>query len=80
VQRGENDDGQFRDHVAGLVVGIFLPKSCNSRALLATPIIANGVLYESAGAQRAVAAIDAATGKQLGERYAPPGKKEDPEW
>ena len=31
----------------------------------ATPIIANGVLYESAGAQRVVAAIDAATGKQL---------------
>jgi quinoprotein glucose dehydrogenase len=31
----------------------------------ATPIIANGVLYESAGAQRVVAALDAATGKQL---------------
>src|SRR5215468_10690029 len=28
----------------------------------ATPIMANGVLYESAGGQRAVAAIDAATG------------------
>jgi len=28
----------------------------------ATPIIANGVLYESAGAQRVVAALDAATG------------------
>jgi quinoprotein glucose dehydrogenase len=31
----------------------------------ATPIMANGVLYESAGGQRVVAAIDAATGKQL---------------
>ena len=31
----------------------------------ATPIIANGILYESAGAQRVVAALDAATGKQL---------------
>jgi hypothetical protein len=31
----------------------------------ATPIMANGVLYESAGTQRVVAAIDAATGKQL---------------
>src|SRR2546423_1715989 len=31
----------------------------------ATPIMVNGVLYESAGGQRAVAAIDAATGKQL---------------
>src|SRR6185437_12518382 len=31
----------------------------------ATPIMANGVLYESAGGQRVVAALDAATGKQL---------------
>jgi len=31
----------------------------------ATPIMVNGVLYESAGGQRAVAAIDGATGKQL---------------
>src|SRR5438477_9152207 len=31
----------------------------------ATPIMAHGVLYESAGGQRVVAAIDAATGKQL---------------
>jgi quinoprotein glucose dehydrogenase len=31
----------------------------------ATPIMAGGVLYESAGGQRVVAAIDAATGKQL---------------
>src|SRR5258708_4055142 len=31
----------------------------------ATPIMAGGVLYESAGGQRAVAAIDATTGKQL---------------
>src|SRR6185503_11348312 len=31
----------------------------------ATPIMANGVLYESAGGQRVVAAIDATTGKQL---------------
>jgi quinoprotein glucose dehydrogenase len=31
----------------------------------ATPIMANGVLYESAGGQRVAAAIDAATGKQL---------------
>jgi len=31
----------------------------------ATPIMAGGILYESAGGQRAVAAIDAATGKQL---------------
>jgi quinoprotein glucose dehydrogenase len=31
----------------------------------ATPIMAGGVLYESAGGQRDVAAIDAATGKQL---------------
>jgi quinoprotein glucose dehydrogenase len=31
----------------------------------ATPIMAGGVLYESAGGQRVVAAIDAATGRQL---------------
>jgi quinoprotein glucose dehydrogenase len=31
----------------------------------ATPIMVNGVLYESAGGQRVVAAIDAATGRQL---------------
>jgi quinoprotein glucose dehydrogenase len=31
----------------------------------ATPIMANGVLYTSAGGQRVVAAIDAATGRQL---------------
>jgi quinoprotein glucose dehydrogenase len=31
----------------------------------ATPVMANGVLYESIGGQRDVAAIDAATGKQL---------------
>jgi len=31
----------------------------------ATPIMVGGVLYESAGGQRTVAAIDAATGKQL---------------
>jgi quinoprotein glucose dehydrogenase len=31
----------------------------------ATPIMANGVLYESIGAQRFVAALDARTGKQL---------------
>ena len=31
----------------------------------ATPIMANGVLYESAGGQRVVAALDAATGKEL---------------
>jgi quinoprotein glucose dehydrogenase len=31
----------------------------------ATPIMVGGVLYESAGGQRVVAAIDAATGKQL---------------
>lgn len=31
----------------------------------ATPIMANGVLYESAGGQRVVAALDARTGKQL---------------
>src|SRR5437660_702790 len=31
----------------------------------ATPVMANGVLYESAGGQRVVAALDAATGKQL---------------
>jgi len=31
----------------------------------ATPIMANGVIYESAGGQRVVAALDAATGKQL---------------
>ncbi len=31
----------------------------------ATPVMANGVLYESIGGQRNVAAIDAATGKQL---------------
>src|SRR5712691_11189977 len=31
----------------------------------ATPIMAGGVLYESAGGQRAVAAIDATTGKQF---------------
>jgi quinoprotein glucose dehydrogenase len=31
----------------------------------ATPVMANGVLYESAGGQRAVAAIEAATGRQL---------------
>jgi quinoprotein glucose dehydrogenase len=31
----------------------------------ATPIMAGGVLYESAGGQRVVAAIEAATGKQL---------------
>ncbi|HYM17390.1 MAG TPA: PQQ-binding-like beta-propeller repeat protein [Micropepsaceae bacterium] len=31
----------------------------------ATPIMANGVLYESAGGQRVVAAIDAVSGKQL---------------
>jgi quinoprotein glucose dehydrogenase len=31
----------------------------------ATPIMANGVLYESTGGQRMVAALDAATGKEL---------------
>src|SRR6516162_9557335 len=31
----------------------------------ATPIMINGVLYESAGGQRVVAALDAITGKQL---------------
>src|SRR5712671_1423141 len=31
----------------------------------ATPIMVGGILYESAGGQRVVAAIDAATGKQL---------------
>ena len=31
----------------------------------ATPIMVGGVLYESAGGQRVVAALDAATGKQL---------------
>src|SRR5207302_6305785 len=31
----------------------------------ATPIMANGVIYESAGGQRVVAALDARTGKQL---------------
>ena len=31
----------------------------------ATPVMANGVLYESAGGQRVVAALDAASGKQL---------------
>src|SRR4051812_4324455 len=31
----------------------------------ATPIMANGILYESAGGQRVVAAIDAASGKEL---------------
>jgi quinoprotein glucose dehydrogenase len=31
----------------------------------ATPVMANGVIYESAGGQRVVAAIDAASGKQL---------------
>src|SRR5438093_3622133 len=31
----------------------------------ATPVMVGGVLYESAGGQRVVAAIDAATGKQL---------------
>jgi quinoprotein glucose dehydrogenase len=30
-----------------------------------TPVMANGVLYTAAGGQRVVAAIDAATGKQL---------------
>src|ERR1700719_257148 len=30
-----------------------------------TPIMANGVLYTAAGGQRVVAAIDAATGRQL---------------
>ena len=31
----------------------------------ATPIMVGGILYESAGGQRVVAALDAATGKQL---------------
>jgi len=31
----------------------------------ATPIMANGVMYESAGGQRVVAALDAATGREL---------------
>ena len=50
------------------------------RALVATPLMVNGILYTTAGSRRAAVALDAETGEQLWRFHTVPGNPaDDPE-